>query len=188
LAISQPKLTLHQFLELPEAAPALELHDGVVTRKMSPKGPHGKLQWWLARWFEELTHPSGLASAFTEARVSFAGDSFVPDVIVYLTDRVPLDEHGDIADDFYEPPDVAVEIWSPGQTLADVVARCRWYVEHGVRAALLVHPRSRWIRVFRPGLETGPLHSSERIDLGDVLPGFTLAVDELFSPLRGRSS
>ena len=186
MAISQPKLTLTQFLELPESEPPLELHDGAVTRKMSPKGPHGKLQWWLARWFEELTQPSGLASAFTETRVSFAGDSFVPDVIVYLADRVPLDERGDIAEDFSEPPDVAVEIWSPGQTLADVVDRCRWCVEHGVRAALLVHPRNRWVRIFRPGLETEPLHSSEWIDLGDVLPGFTLAVDELFRPLRGR--
>ena len=61
MAISQRTLTLEQFLELPEAEPALEFHKGVVTQKMSPKGPHGKLQWWLAKWFEELSQPSGFA-------------------------------------------------------------------------------------------------------------------------------
>ena len=110
----------------------------------------------------------------------------MPDVIVYRADRVPLDQHGEIAEDFYEAPDVAVEIASPGQTLKTPVDRCRWYVEHGVSAALLVHPRNRWVRIFRPGTETQPLRGSERIDLGDVLPGFTLAVDELFRVLRGR--
>jgi Uma2 family endonuclease len=101
---------------------------------------------------------------------------------------VPLDEHGDIAEDFYEAPDIAVEIWSPGQTINDLVDRCRWYVDHGVPAALLVHPRNRWVRIFRPGAETQPLHGPDRIDLDDVLPGFTLAVDELFRVLRGRPS
>ena len=186
MAISQRKLTLERFLELPEAEPALELHKGVVTQKTSPKGPHGKLQWWLARWFEELTQPSGLTSAVTETRATFAGESLVPDVIVYRADRVPLDQHGDIAEDFYEAPDVAVEIASPGQTLKTLVDRCRWYVEHGVSAALLVHPRNRWVRNFRPGAETQPLRGSDRIDLGDVLPGFTLAVDDLLRVLRGR--
>lgn len=186
MAISQRKLTLEQFLKLAEAEPALEFHNGVVTQKMSPKGPHGKLQWWLARWFEELTQPSGLVSAFTETRVTFAGEVFVPDVIVYRAGRVPLDEHGDIAEDFAEPPDVAVEIASPGQPIEALVDRCRWYVEHGVRAALLIHPRNRWVRIFRAGAEAQQLRGSDRIDLGDVLPGFALAVDELFRPLRGR--
>ena len=188
MAISQRKLTLEQFLALPEAEPALEFHDGVVTQKMSPKGPHSKLQFVLARWFEELTEPSGHASAFTECRATFAGASCVPDVVVYRADRVPLDEHGDIAEDFYVAPDIAVEIWSPGQTIRDLVDRCGWYVEHGVPAAMLVHPRNRWVRIFRPGAETQPLRGSDRIDLGDVLPGFTLAVDELFRVLRGRPS
>ena len=151
MAISQRRLTLEQFLELPEAEPALEYLGGMVTQKMSPKGPHGRLQFVLARWFEELVRPLGVVTAFTETRVTFGGGSFVPDVIVYRSDRVPADERGDIAEDFYEPPDVAVEIASPGQTLKDLTDRCRWYVDHGVLVVLLVDPRNRSVLVFRPG-------------------------------------
>ncbi len=187
MVLAQRPLTLEQFVQLPEEEPALEYIDGRVTRKMSPKGPHGRLQFVLARWFEDLTRPHGLVVAFTETRVTFDGASFVPDLIIYRSDRVPSDEHGDIAEDFHEPPDVAVEIASPGQTLKDIVDRCRWYVEHGVQVALLVLPRLRSVRVFRAGAELGPLTGSDHIDLGDVLPGFELIVDELFGALRARA-
>ena len=186
MVLAQRPLTLEEFLQLPEEKPALEYLDGEVTRKMSPKGPHGRLQFVLARWFEDLTRPRGLVVAFTETRVTLDGASFVPDLIVYRSDRVPSDERGDIAEDFHEPPDVAVEIGSPGQTLKDLVERCRWYVEHGVHVALLVLPRTRSARVFRAGTELGPLRGADRIDLGDVLPGFELAVGELFGALRAR--
>ena len=52
--------------------------------------------------------------------------------------------------------------------------------------ALLGHPRRRWLRVFRPGTEPGPFSGSDRIDLGDVLPGFELDLAGLFGWLRAR--
>lgn len=184
MAISQRKLTLEQFLELPEAEPALELHDGMVTQKMSPTGPHSGLQTDLATTFNIFAMPRGLARAFSELRANFAGSSFVPDVSVYRRGRVPADEHGDLAHYSYEPPDIAVEVASPGQSLRELADRCRWYVEHGVEIALLVHPRRRWVRVFRVGMELGPLRGADRIDLSDVLPGFELTVDQLFHSMR----
>ena len=154
---------------------------------MSPKGPHGALQFEVGTLFQEFIWPRRLARVFTETRVTFAGASFVPDVIVYRWGRVPSNDQGDIPEEFQEPPDVAVEFWSPGQTLRDLVDRCRWYVEHGVPVSLLVHPGRRWVRVFRPETELGPLSSPARIDLGDVLPGFVLDLAELFRWLRARS-
>jgi Uma2 family endonuclease len=186
MAITQRQLTLAEFLKLPELEPALEFHDGAVTQKMSPTGPHSVLQTDLATAFNLFAVPRRLGRALSEFRTIFAGSSFVPDVSIYRWERIPADEHGDIATYSLEPPDIAVEIISPGQTLKELVERCRWYVEHGVRAALLVHPRRRWVRIFRPGRELGPLKGSDRIDLGDALPGFELTVDELFRALRAR--
>ena len=105
---------------------------------------------------------------------------------MYRWDRVPADAAGDIPEEFHEPPDIAIEVWSPGQTLGDLVDRCRWYANDGVTVTLLVHPRRRWVRVFRTGTELGPLSSRDRIDLSDVLPGFELDLAELFHWLRAR--
>ena len=185
MAIIHGPLTLEQFLELPEE-PALEYLDGAATQKMSPKGLHGALQGELYLCFELFGRERRLARAFTETRVTFAGASFVPDVIVYRWERVPSDEQGEIPEDFQEPPDIVVEIVSPGQSLQELADRCRWYVEHVVPVSLLVHPRGRWVRIFRPGAEFGPFSGADRIDLGDLLPGFELAVDELFHSLRAR--
>ena len=186
MATARQRLTLEAFLQLPEQEPDLEYVDGVVTQKVSPKPRHSKLQGILFMRFELFGAPRRLASAFTETRVTFGGGSFVPDVIVYRAERVPVDENGEIPDDFYDPPDIAIEIASPGQTLDDLADRCRRYVEHGVPVALLVNPRDRSVRELRASGERGPLRGADRVDLGDVLPGFELVVDELFASLQAR--
>ena len=107
----------------------------------------------------------------------------MPDLIVYRRDRIPRDADGQIAQDFTVPPDVAVEIFSPGQSRPKQIERCRWYVENGVRLAVFADPSRRTVRLFRSDAETGDLRGVDVLDLSDVLPGFTLTVDELFAPL-----
>ncbi len=182
MAITERRLTLEEFLALPEEKPALEYADGEVTQKVSPKARHGMLQFTVATL---LTRP-GVSRAFTETRTTYAGRSYVPDVIAFTWDRVPEDEHGEIPDDITIPPDVAVEIRSPGQSLRDQVARCRWYVANGVRVSLLVDPLRRIVQVFRPGDESDPLAGDDRVDLGDVINGCAFSVKELFAALRAR--
>jgi Uma2 family endonuclease len=178
--------TLEDFLALPEEKPALEFEEGVVTQKVSPKGPHGWLQWTLCAFVNEITGPPRLAMAFPETRVTFAGASRVPDVVVYRREHVPTTPSGEIADDFLIPPDIAIEIASPGQSLSSLVRRCSWYVANGVPLALLVLPRDRSVRVFRPNQQPLVLEGDAQIDLDDVLPGFQLAVSKLFDSLKLR--
>ena len=53
MAIVQTGLTLDEFLKWPEEKPAFEFVDGVVTRKMSPKGPQRN------RPEQVIGHPQG---------------------------------------------------------------------------------------------------------------------------------
>ncbi len=94
MALPLRRLTLAEFLELPEEKPALEYDDGVITRKMSPKGPRGRLEYGLGFLIGGYAEPRQLAAVFIEARVSFAGDSFVPDLILYRWDRIPRSPDG----------------------------------------------------------------------------------------------
>jgi Uma2 family endonuclease len=180
MAVTGRHLTLDEFLLLPEEKPALEYADGKVTRKVSPQARHGTLQFWMAG----RLHVPGRFAAMTETRVTFAGRSYVPDVITVAVDRLPLDARGEVQDELSFAPDVAVEIRSPGQSLREQVAKCRWYVANGVRVAPLVDPIARNVRLFRPGGEQGPLVGDDVIDLSDVIPGRRFAVAELFAALR----
>ena len=182
MAITGRRLSLEEFLALPEEEPALEFADGEVTQKVSPNAWHGKLQFVIAG---RLDRP-GVSSAFTETRTTYAGRSFVPDVVAFTWDRNPVGEDGEIPADVTIPPDVSVEIRSPGQSLRDQAERCRWYVANGVLVAPLVDPISRTVRVFRPDGEQGMLSGDDIVDLSDVIPGSTFLVNELFAVLRPR--
>ena len=183
MVIARQRLTLEQFLRLPAEEPALEYWHGEVSQKVSPKGPHGALQYGFGRRIDDVGPLRRLVRVFTETRVTLAGVSTVPDLIVYRRERVPRDAAGRVAEDFTVPPDIAVEILSPGQSRRDLIERCRWYAENGVGLAIFADPRRRTVRLFRPGTGSGDLRGTDLLDLGDVLPGFSLTVDEFFAPL-----
>jgi Uma2 family endonuclease len=178
------RLTLDAFLALPEAEPALEFEEGMVTQKASPKARHSTLQGAFAESVNRRFRRRKVAYAFVELRTTFGGRSFVPDVSVYRWERIPRAPDGEVADDFFVEPDVAVEVVSPKQSVNALVRRCLRYTSLGVRVALLVDPADRSVVVFRPGADAVALRGVDRIDLDDVLPGFRPAVNDLFKSLR----
>lgn len=183
MAIPERSITLEQFLKLPEEKPALEYEGGTVTQKVSPRGPHGRLQFWLARLVDSPDISARRAAAFTETRITFGGNSFVPDLIVYRWERIPREANGRIAENFATPPDLAVEILSPGQSVREQERRCRWYVDNGVRMALFINPRTESITLFQPDREPVLLAGDDLIDLDPVLPGLRLTVREVFAAI-----
>ncbi|HEY3115803.1 MAG TPA: Uma2 family endonuclease [Chloroflexota bacterium] len=183
MAISE-KLTLEQFLALPEEEVSLEYEDGRVTQKVSPQGKHSVVQATVVDRFNRIAAPSKLAMAFPELRTTYAGYSRVPDVSVYVWPRITRDASGEVANEFREPPDIVVEIVSPGQRVNALVRRCLWYVEHGVRAAILLDPADHSALLFHPDHTTTPLHGPDRIDLQEIIPGLVLTAHDLFASLR----
>ena len=186
MAITEHLMTLAEFLDLPEEEPALEYFGGRVTQKVSPKIRHGAIQTGGVMLVNLFAVPRTLARAFTETRTTYGGTSTVPDVIVFRWDRIPEDAHGELPEEVFTYPDVAIEVISPGQTVRNLSDRCRWYVDNGVSVSLLVEPRGRFVRVFRPGQEASDVRGADAIDLGDVIPGFAFTPDELFASLKAR--
>lgn len=186
MAVVNKRMTLEDFLTLPEEEPALEYEEGVVTQKVSPKPIHSRLQPILWQLFNRIGEPAKLFLAFTELRFTHAARSYVPDVAVYLWDRAPVDDSGEVVDDAPGPPDVAVEIVSPDQSVTALVRKCIWYVENGVKAALLVDPRDRTVLLFRAGQPYRALRDDDAIELADILPGFEATVAQVFGALKVR--
>lgn len=184
MTVASERLTLEAFLRLPAEEPPNEFADGVVTPKMSPKGRHAVLQAELIKQLDSCALPGKLARVFPELRVTFGGASYVPDLVLYRWQRVPVEPDGQVANDFFLPPDIAIEIASPEQSITALVRRCLWYVANGVQLALLVDPADQSVLAFRPCRPATAWCGSDRIDLSELLPTCALTVDDLFAALR----
>jgi Uma2 family endonuclease len=184
MAITQ-RLSLEEFLALPEEEPALELEpDGTVVQKVSPQGQHSILQSTLCERINHFARRRRIAVALSELRGIYGGAAYVPDVSVYRWERIPRTPEGKVANRFELPPDVAIEIVSPDQSPNRLVRRCLWYVDHGAERALLVDPADESVLQFAAGLPPKAVAADEPIDFGTALPDFKLTAAELFDPLR----
>ncbi len=173
-------LSLEQFLRLPEAKPALEYIDGKVVQKVAARRAHSALQVDLGGTLREYARPRHLGRGYTELRCTFGGRSLVPDLTFFAPGRIPRDDQGQQVDDVFLPPDLAVEIISPGQTIKNLVARLTWCVRHGVRLGWLIQPRKRRVYVIRPNRPVETLEVGQELDGAEVLPGFRLALATMF--------
>lgn len=186
MVTARKPLTLNQFLKIPEQEPALEFEEGRITQKVSPRGQHSAVQSGILELFNRYGMPRRLARAFPELRFTFRQRSYVPDVAIYLWDRVLVDERGQVSSDPFPPPDIAIEIASPEQSIGVLIAKCQWYVDNEVKAALLADPADASLRYFRPGQPHQTCYGDERIDLGAILPGFELTARQVFASLEMR--
>ena len=90
-------------------------------------------------------------------------------------------EHGVLS--AYLAPDLAVEVRSPDNTLAELSVKANEYLEAGARMVWIVDPPTRTVQVMRPGRPAVTLSLDDVLDGGDVLPGFSLPVSRLFAEL-----
>ncbi len=186
MAIAQRRLSLEEFLGLPEQKPALEYLGGVVRQKMSPQGPHSGLQGDLYLRFELLRsgtpRGAGVSGAADDARRRLGRARHL---------RLPLGSGpiGRTGQRSRGCPGAAGHR-GRGHLAGPDAQRARGslpLVRRARRAGGLArHPRRRTVRVLRAGSEPRSFSGSERVDLGDALPGFELVVDDLFRALRAR--
>jgi Uma2 family endonuclease len=77
-------------------------------------------------------------------------------------------------------PDLAVEVVSPNDRYTEVAEKIAEWLAHGVRLVFVVDPRRQTVDVHRPGQRPQTLGLDDVLDGEDVVPGWTLAVRDLF--------
>ena len=109
----------------------------------------------------------------------------IPDVSFVRAERLPPD---DAWEKFLElAPDLAVEVVSPSDSANDVHEKVLEYLDAGVRLVWVVHPLRRTVTVYTPDRTARVLSEGDTLDGGDVLPGFTLAISDVFRWRTDRS-
>ena len=172
--------SIDAFRALPEVEPPFEFYGGRVIQKMSPRLPHSLIQGELLGALNRHARPLRLGRAYPELRCIFGGTAHIFDLSFFARDRQPDPRNPRDRDEILIPPDLAVEILSPGQTVGELARKLRSVIRRGVRLGWLIDDRKRAVRVFRPNPEPVILRPGDVLDGGDVLPGFALPVAELF--------
>lgn len=78
------------------------------------------------------------------------------------------------------PPDIAVEVLSASDRRGDIEQKIALYHEANVPLLWVIDPEARTATVYQPHHPPVLLREDDTLDGGDVLPGFTLPLTELF--------
>ncbi|MFN0094953.1 MAG: Uma2 family endonuclease [Dehalococcoidia bacterium] len=174
------RISIEEYLALPEDGPPwLEYIDGEVVEKPVGTATHMEI---IARLLELLfqyrrrvggrTGPDG-RSRFDDP---INPRAMLPDVSFFRRGARLSHPDGTL-----HPPTSAVEVRSPGQTMAHQRARASYYRNHSVEEVWLVDADNRLVEVWDAGRDgeiftTGTLTST-------ALPGFEADIVELFTDL-----
>ncbi len=176
-------LTLDRFLKLEETKPASEYACGEAFQKPMPTGPHSAIQLFLGVVLYHFLERAGIGRAFPELRCIFGQPgherTYVPDLVVVGSQHLPVRRH------LLAPPDLAIEILSPDQDWPHFLDKIQFYLLHGVRLVWVFDPATSTVTIEAPGQEGRILRPGDTLDGGEVLPGFSVPVADIFAQIEG---
>jgi Uma2 family endonuclease len=183
--IPTKRLTLEEFLNLPETTPASEYIDGEIIQKPMPQGEHSTLQGDLVTALNGVLKPPKVGRAYPELRCTFCGRSIVPDVSVFHWNRIPRRANGRVENAFNIAPDWIIEILSPQQSQTKVIRNILHCLDNGTEMGWLVDPEESFIFVYRADKS---VQGFEDVDMVLPVPAFAeavqLTVGEIFDWLK----
>ena len=160
-----------------------ELVDGTLVEKAMGY-PESMLALALAGFLRAYVNPRnlGVVSGADGSVRLYPGLVRIPDVAFASWDRFPNRKVPE------EPipslaPDLVIEVLSQSNTRAEMKRKRGEYFAAGVRLVWEVDPRRRRVSVYMPDGAVTVLEASQRLEGGDVLPGFSLELTELFAEL-----
>ncbi len=182
MAVPQERLytvgEFEKFIARPEHRDRLfELIHGEIVEKM-PTEEHGEIALAIGSPMRAFVTLHQLGRVGVEVRHQLPTDdrnSRLPDVS-FISGKRPRVTEGGVP----QMPDLAVEIKSPDDSLKALREKANYYLLNGTRMVWIVDPVKRLVIVLTADDEDIKLEH-EILDGGDVLPGFTLAVKDIFA-------
>ena len=179
-ATTRVRFTYEDYLNTPEDK-RYELLDGELIMVAAPNIPHQNTQrelglsvgWFVKRRNLGLTY-------FTPTDVILSDTDVVqPDLLFVSHERMHIIAH----DAIHGAPDLVVEILSPSTARRDLTFKRRLYAKYGVKEYWQVNIDDRQVTVLSLGdndYEVAAIYGSGETLTSPILPGFALAVDEIF--------
>lgn len=175
--------TAEDLLRMPDDGFRYELVRGEL-RKMAAAGhQHGRIIINITTPLDQHVRAHDLGTVYAaETGFKLASDPDTvraPDVAFIRRERVGA--VGDAGGYWPGAPDLAVEVISPGDTYTEVEEKIFDWLDAGTRMVMVVNPRRRLVTVYRSLAGIIILTENDTLDGGDVVPGWTLPVRDVFA-------
>lgn len=184
-------MPLDEFIRRQEEQP-FELIGGEVIIMAPVKFGHAFVGKILLRAIDSAADPDEVGEAFPECAYTM-GDiddpnwvkgSRISDIAFFKAERLEAYKKEN-AEWRSRPlalvPDLCVEIVSPSENYTDVNAKVALYFEDGVKIVWIIDPQQRTIAIYERGSDQFTLLGQDRtLSGGDVLPGFEIALADIF--------
>jgi Uma2 family endonuclease len=183
-AVTQKLMTAEDLFKLPTGwGKRYELVKGEL-KTMSPAGSvHGRIAIRIGGRLEQFVRAQKLGVVFgaeTGFILRHNPDTVrAPDAAFVRVAHIPAD--GVPEGYFLGAPDLAVEVVSPSDAAEDVQIKVREYFEAGTKMVWVIYPRTQEVIAFRSAREGVVLSGQDPLEGGDIVPGFTCPVAELFA-------
>lgn len=182
MTITPKLMTWQELADLPDDGMQHELVRGELRTMAPPFYEHGRSADRIGRSLENHVEAHQLGEV-RRAEIGFLLTAR-PDTVrapdVAFLSREHLARLGEIRGYFPGSPDLAVEVISPNDRYTEVDEKVAEWLEHGARLVFVVNPRRRVVVVHRPGQRPQTLGVNDMLDGEDVVPGWSMAVRDLF--------
>jgi Uma2 family endonuclease len=178
-------LTIADVLALPTELPSgpvdYELNNGCLVPMSPPGRRHGELHASLGVALHIQGQQQGHGKVFVETGVVLwrNPDRMVgPDISFVASRSLPV---RDSAEGFLETiPELVVEIRSKNDRQAEIDQKVADYLKAGVELIWNVDPATETVVEHRPKTEPRTLGKADTLECEEIIPGFRLALAELF--------
>jgi Uma2 family endonuclease len=176
-------MTAEELLRLPRGQYRYELINGEL-KKMSPTGhEHGRITVNLTVPLAQHVKANRLGAVYA-AETGFILTSNpdtvrAPDIAFICQQRVSA--LGATKGYWPGAPDLAVEVLSPDDSAANIKRKVSEWLTAGAKQVWVVNPKVRTLTVHRSLTDIATLSEKDTLEGADLLPGFRLAVAEVFS-------
>ena len=183
IASEQKIWTDEEFMALPEDG-RYELVNGELVNMGNSGMEHGEIGSFLGGSLSLYvrSHKLGAVCDSSTAFAMKTGNKRSPDVSFIAKERLQGVKR--LPKGYFQgSPDLAVEILSPSNTVEEIHDKIVEFFDNGTRLVWVIHPDEQYVLVYHSPSPDLLLRLEDLLDGEKVVPGFSLAVAELFAEL-----
>jgi len=175
-------MTAEELMELPDDDLRHELINGELITMPVPRLPHGRIEARLGVPLAQFVWDHDLGEAyFGDAgfQLTWNPDTVVgPDIAFISKER--LKEVAEVTGYWQGPPDLAVEVYSPGYRPGKVSERIARLFNTGTKQVWIAHVKHGTVTVYRSISDATTFSGSDYLESPDLFPGFRISLDRIF--------